>query len=177
MHNERHRCILCEVNFGTPPSPPAMTSKRRDQAGEALETCVDIMLVRMMDDCPTGNILGFYLFLNSSSEASFMDRWPHLVWWNITWLWCTVGLVTTHWKLPGRQALGWGLGGSPGPSGFQPLGGVGTEETAEMGHMSCPHWELRKNCVNSVSWFASHGKVTFKICDLASSYCMPGIFL
>lgn len=38
-----------------------------------------------ISDCPVGNIWSFDLFQNSF-EISFVDRWPHLVWWSGTWL-------------------------------------------------------------------------------------------
>lgn len=46
-----------------------VTSDDTNQEGEGLEACIDVMLVCVINDCPTGSILGFFLFHNSVFEV------------------------------------------------------------------------------------------------------------
>lgn len=68
-------CIQ-EVYFGKSSFPQMMTSMHMNQIGEALETCMGMMIVCVIDDCPIESIWGFFLFHSSSFEVYFMNRWP-----------------------------------------------------------------------------------------------------
>lgn len=81
----KHAVLFCmRCTLGMASLPRGMTCKQTHPSGETLDTCVGVMIVCIIDDCPVVNMVGVFLFHNSSFEVFFVDRQPLLVWWNVT---------------------------------------------------------------------------------------------